>query len=107
VSSFVSAPGAPPRLRQLPVADASRARRRRLPCHARKPDQGEMAEGRHGAPLQEPHIRLSRAAHWARRPPAVARQINSPQPTGVTAGDVITLGDAYRTYAAPKGLGHV
>jgi hypothetical protein len=68
VSSSVSAPGAPPRLRKLPVPGASRARGQCLPCHARKPDQGEMVEGRHGAPLQEPHIRLSRAAHWARRP---------------------------------------
>jgi hypothetical protein len=65
-----------------------------------------MVEGRHGAPLQELDVRLSRGP-LGEAPPAVARQINSPQPPGVTAGDAITLGNAYGTDAAPKGLGHV
>src|ERR1700716_2201014 len=48
------------RSRNLPVAGASRPSGPDLRPHARKPDQGEMAEGRHGAALQEPHIGLTR-----------------------------------------------
>src|SRR6202048_4385941 len=60
------------RSRNLPVAGASRPSRPALRPHARKPDQGEMAEGVQGAAPEEPHPGRPRAL-WREPLPAEFR----------------------------------